>query len=326
MNIYQKIVRRFPRGIAYSFAYGSGVKQQIGYEEISKQKSNVIDLAFCVEDADKWHAENLEKHSSHYSGFRVFGSQFISSYQKKFAANVYFNTLVPLTDIGVNVKYGVISKDDLERDLLDWNHLYFAGRLHKPVTEVVSPDENMRIALQQNLQSAFLVALLMLPEKFDDFELFHTISNISYSGDFRMIFGENKNKVKNIVGPQLKDFFKLYKPVLKSLSPYVAMGAEKKENKIFFEQDKSVKAIEHHLKSMPSHMRDRIRCNSTVKGSYLEVVQWISSSGNIHDILSMSLHDIVWRSSLKQSIKNIPSAGVAKSLVYSYRKALKTFD
>lgn len=325
MNIYQKIVKRFPRGIAYSFAYGSGVKQQVGYERISKQKNNVIDLAFCVNQPHKWHAENLEKHPSHYSNFRLLGSQAIATYQTNFAANVYFNTLVPLNDIGVTIKYGVISRDHLESDLIDWNHLYFAGRLHKPVTEIISPDENLRNAVQQNLQSAFLVALLMLPEKFDNFELFHTISNISYCGDFRMIFGENKNKIKNIVNPQLDEFLNLYKPVLKSLSPYIAMGSEKAENKIFFEQDKSEKAIEHHLKSMPRHMKDRIRSNSVVKGSFLEVVQSIASSGNTKDVISMSLHDIVWLSSLKQSIKNIPTAGVSKSLIYSYRKALKTF-
>ncbi|XP_055855691.1 uncharacterized protein LOC129918945 [Episyrphus balteatus] len=317
MNIYQKIIRRFPRGIVYSFAYGSGVKQQVGYERISKQKSNVIDLAFCVDNPDKWHAENLEKHSSHYSGFRILGSQFIASYQDKLAAKVYFNTLVPLTDIGVTIKYGIISKEHLLNDLNDWTHLYFAGRLHKPVNQVVAPDDSLQKALQQNLQSAFLVALLMLPENFTDFELFHTISNISYSGDFRMIFGENKNKVQNIVRPQLEEFFELYQPVLRSLSPYVAVGKEKTKNEIFFEQDKSVKATQHHLKLLPSHMQERIRRNSVVKGSYMEVVQSISTSGNTHDVISMSLTDIVWRSSLKQSIKNIPSAGISKSLTMS---------
>ncbi|XP_055907896.1 phosphatidate cytidylyltransferase, mitochondrial isoform X2 [Eupeodes corollae] len=326
MHIYDKIIRRFPSGIVYSFAYGSGVKQQVGYERVAQQKSNVIDLAFCVEDPDKWHLENLEKHSSHYSGFRILGSQFIASYQNNLAAKVYFNTLVPLTDIGVTIKYGVISKKHLEKDLNDWTHLYFAGRLHKPVEQVIAADDSLQKALGRNLMSAFVVALLMLPERFTDFELFHTISKISYSGDFRMIFGENKNKVKNIVCPQLEEFFKLYHPALKQLSPYVALGTERETNKIFFEQDKSEKVIEHHLKSLPIHLRERIRCNSVTKGSYIDVVQSISTKNNVQDILSMSLHDIVWRSSIKQSIKNIPTAGISKSLIYSYRKALKTFQ
>lgn len=327
MNIYKEIVRRFPRGIAYSFAYGSGVKQQIGYDDVAKQKSNVIDLTFCVDDAHNWHTENLKKHPSHYSSLRFLGSRFLAFYQDDLPARVYFNTLIPLADLGVTVKYGVISREYLERDLNDWEYLYFAGRLHKPVTDVIPPvNDELRNYLRRNLDSAFMVALLMLPEKFSDFELFHTISNISYKGDFRMIFGENKNKVKNIVEAQLNEFFKWYQPTMRTLSDYVAVGSEMPDNRTFFEQDKSSKATEFYLKMLPANLQNRVRGNSVVKGSYMEVVESIANSDKLPEIILMSVNDIVWRSSIAQSVKNIPTAGVAKSIVYGYRKALKTFN
>lgn len=62
---------------------------------------------------------------------RLFGPQVMAKIQDKWGARLFFNTLVPFED-GL-IKYGVISKDALLSDLLDWESLYAAGRLHKPV-------------------------------------------------------------------------------------------------------------------------------------------------------------------------------------------------
>ncbi|XP_053970230.1 phosphatidate cytidylyltransferase, mitochondrial [Anastrepha ludens] len=334
MAIFKDILARFPRGgLSYVFAYGSGVKQQIGYEEVAKQKNNIIDLIFCVRDPLGWHAENLDRQESHYSLLRLLGPRFIMNYQEHLGARVYFNTLVPLHDIHVTIKYGVISREHLLDDLQNWRYLYLAGRLQKPVFELVATngDDELKEALACNLLSAFQVALLLLPERFTAYQLFHTISSLSYKGDFRMIFGENKHKVRNIVLAQEKDFLNLYSPVLQKLTDYVGADFNAKEvgtgNTITqFEQDKSSKAKIHHLRNVPNELQKRIVRNSAFKGDYMNIVPHLADSHNLLELVQTSVNDIVWRSSIAQSIKNIASAGFFKSLLYSYRKALKTFS
>ncbi|KAH8417804.1 hypothetical protein KR222_006120 [Zaprionus bogoriensis] len=333
LDVYRRTVTRFPLGnVSYMFAYGSAVKQQVGYESVSPKPNSVIDLIFCVRDSLGFHAENIHRHASHYSALQHFGARFVTQYQERLGASVYFNTLVPLEDLGLTIKYGVVSEDHLVEDLLNWRHLYLAGRLQKPVTDLMTLSDHPRLrsALDQNLQSAARTALLMLPEQFTAYELFHAIAGLSYKGDFRMIFGENKQKVHNIVSPQLSEFFALYQPAMRQLSEHMAVnmhGQEPGTRKpaIVFEQDKSREATRFHLRNLPLELRRRLQRNAASRGDYEDVIEHLSLTPTLPKIVQVSVNDIVWRSSITQSLKNIASAGILKSLVYSYRKARKTF-
>ncbi|KAJ8940039.1 hypothetical protein NQ314_010871 [Rhamnusium bicolor] len=337
--IYKRILSKFPQNFTFCFAYGSAVKKQLQ----NKTSENLIDLIFCVNNPSAWHEANLKHNSSHYSGVKYFGHNFISRYQQNFGAKVYFNTLVPLDDIWI--KYGVVATDDLVTDLLEWSDLYLAGRLHKPVEIIIKPlSSELETALQLNLQSAVHAALLILPDSFTEYEFYHTISNLSYSGDFRMTFGENKNKVENIVKPQLLGFRQLYQPFILSLPDYVDFPMFKEEQKVkealnnenamitkvydsneppvYCAQDVSPIAKLHHLNQLPRWPQKaltRFWNRGTLRQDTEDVLRAIAYDPDCGLIVKQCISDIVWKSSVSQSLKSIVTAGLLKKLGNMYQ-------
>ncbi|KAF3925508.1 hypothetical protein AA313_de0207838 [Arthrobotrys entomopaga] len=208
----RQLLWQFKAPIRYAFAYGSGVFSQ---GTSSSKDKPMIDLIFGVTYTQHWHSLNLTEHRDHYSFLGRLGSGVVARVQDGFGAGVYFNTYVELN--GMMIKYGVVNLDTFCRDLTDWDTLYLAGRMHKPV-KILRDDARVRLANQANLLSALRVALLLLPEKFTEQQLYHTIAGISYMGDPRMnLFVENPHKVSNIVSNQLPNFRRLYSPLVDTL-------------------------------------------------------------------------------------------------------------
>lgn len=339
--IYKRILSKFPQNFEFCFAYGSGVKKQLK----NNKEQNMIDLIFAVKDPIAWHNSNLHMNSSHYSGLKYLGHEFIARYERNFGAKVYFNTLVPMDEY--LIKYGVVATDDLITDLLEWSDLYLAGRLHKPVEIVNKPmDPELLTALQLNLQSAVHAALLILPESFTEYEFYHTISNLSYLGDFRMVFGENKHKVDNIVKAQMLGFRNLYKPFLLNLQDYVDFPMLKSDGSksnsriesrtenttwpndlpVSCAQDIGPLAKLHHLNQLPRWPQKALT-RYWNKGNFRQdtedVLRAIAYDPDCGNIVSQRINEIVWNSSVRQSLKGILTAGVLKSVRYSSRKIKK---
>ena len=187
-------------------------------EAISKVQSSgpkMIDFIFGVSYAQHWHSLNLQEHRDHYSAVGSLGSYAVSKIQDSFGAGVYFNPFITVN--GTLIKYGVVNIDTLCRDLSDWNTLYLAGRLHKPV-KILRDNPSVRLANQVNLISAVRTALLLLPPDFTEQDLYATIAGISYMGDPRMsLAAEDPRKVLNIVSGQLANFRQLYAPLIQNL-------------------------------------------------------------------------------------------------------------
>ncbi|KAL7464287.1 hypothetical protein ACHAXS_004622 [Conticribra weissflogii] len=245
------IVRRFPGGIDYAFGYGSMVLRQGDSDETSTAKrESMIDVILSVDDPRKWHRENLGRHPDHYSSFsRLGGADFVAWMQTDFGAKILFHPFVDLRrDSAIDgtnnhnnnnnnlnnnnnnnnrqIKYGMVSTNDLLRDLTHWDHLYLAGRMHKPTVSILPPSDEIVEAQNLNLKSAVSASLLLLserqipssqqrsrprpPTEEDENQrvvaaiatprLYDTIASLSYTGDFRMDTGaEDPNKVMKLV-------------------------------------------------------------------------------------------------------------------------------
>ncbi|KAI9706139.1 MAG: Mitochondrial translocator assembly and maintenance protein 41 [Candelina mexicana] len=220
----RQILWQFRAPIRYAFAYGSGVFPQNNSSSSAScsthppQKRGTgrqIDFIFGVSYTQHWHSLNLQQHRDHYSALGYLGSALVSRVQDRWGAGVYFNPYVTVN--GTLIKYGVVNLDTLCKDLSEWDTLYLAGRLQKPV-KILRDDPRVRLANQVNLLSAVRTALLLLPPSFSETKLYNTIASISYMGDLRMsLRTENYNKVANIVTNQLPNFRRLYSPLIENL-------------------------------------------------------------------------------------------------------------
>lgn len=92
--------------------------------------------------------------------------------------------------------------------------------MHKPVLNLIEPSLSLNFnthdlspfilnktktfvlsfqsAIYENRKSAVHAALLQLPDSFTHEQLFHKIISHSYTGDFRMKFGEDRYKVTKV--------------------------------------------------------------------------------------------------------------------------------
>ncbi|KAI0212714.1 Phosphatidate cytidylyltransferase, mitochondrial, partial [Lamellibrachia satsuma] len=316
--IYSRILSHFPKkDLRMAFAYGSGAYKQVGHKDPSK---NMLDFIFVVDNPEAWHRTNISTNPQHYSFLRWFGPKRVSSIGDKFGAGIYFNTLVSCESR--MVKYGVIKTDTLINDLLDWDTLYVSGRLQKPVqTLYCQEDKELHCALVTNHQSAVHTSLLLLPDTFTEEELYCTITGLSYNGDFRMTIGEDKNKIENIVRPNVEHFRRLYEPILKHESHLHWNMSEGT-----FEQSLDFMSQYHHLNLLPKQVQLGLVAHRNKDGRHRdieEVIRSFSHDRECREVIQTCLAGIVKQSSITQSLKGIFTAGVMKSMRYSWSKLKK---
>lgn len=359
LSLYSNIFKKFPQNnIKFAFAYGSGVFKQINND----MKDNIIDFVFVVDDCLKFHNDNIKLNSSHYSFLKYFGPYYITRFQNDLGASCYYNTLIPIQIDGTvhMIKYGIISDKSLIRDLYDWEWLYLSGRLHKPVKIIKkqnvieslrnedkikyeandqscynqseymddcnfdSVNKSIDLALQTNLRNALHTSLLLMPEKFNLTDLFMCITSLSYSGDLRMIVGEDKRKIHNLVMPQIDQFVKLYKPYIVKECKENFLDCNFNTGKL--EQNLNQTTLYRHFNLLPKNLMRTIVNLKYKTNHYFDMEEYIYKLTNRVDykeLIAESVSTIVRYTSTIQSLKGLLSAGLLKSFNYSTRKLKK---
>lgn len=356
-NELTAIVNSFPTTtggrLNYAFGYGSGVLQQ------QSSSAGMVDIILAVDDSYSWHKENLVSQSHHYSGFaRVGGARFVH-WMQNFGARLYFH---PFVDVDINVmndvhgidtatnhptttttiqreiKYGIVSTDDLIEDLTCWKYLYLAGRMHKPTVEidlsttpssesdiqeqvVVNRRDEIAEAQQQNLLAAVSASILLhgggrenedmaLPIT----QLYNTIAGISYAGDIRMQTGaEDPNKVKKLVEtPGMQALWdNMYSSILSDMQRSGILTKDEVKLELDFNDIAMRKQL---IQNLPNRLQlDEIVGDASGKDSVLRGSK----------LLRTELANIVAPAAKSQSIKGFFSAGVSKSFKYAMAKFAK---
>ena len=328
-NELEQILEAFPKDMSHAFGYGSGVFAQNEIASVKNQDDDnalpMIDLIFSTADAKSWHEENLKRNSDHYAVMpRILGAGFIEVVQTV-GAGVYFNPMVTVGTASTarrQVKYGVTNHDALKKDLMEWDCMYVAGRMHKPIQNLVVSDEIMYFQQEYNLKYAVSTALLLFARKYEEEgeneiqfgDVFESIAGLSYTGDPRFAAGaEDPKKVQKLVNSkgQLDRFKSLYEQQLRSLQNMGVLSVQKNVVEVNLMECATRKVL---YDGLPPRIQHDVSPELVVSPNKVE----LSCKA-----LTESLTKIVGPPARIQSMKGLITAGLYKSVKYASAKLAK---
>jgi len=332
-----EVLRHFP-DVVSAFAYGSGVIEQGGYNYNKPSESlPMLDLIFVVENSVNWHSLNKLLNPDHYSSVFPMSAQLIANIQDSYGARIWFNAMVPMNTKNFplrQMKYGVIQKDNLENDLLNWENLYIAGRLHKPVRWIKREGQTLNQCFTINHEHTVRTALLLLPKIFNEVDLYLSIASLSYIGDPRMLMGENPKKVVNLVTPIVPQYRSMYKDAFSKLGRTVdlkVVGMSHNQQlqphpTAIYSQDVSPAARWTLCEGLPLVLRRILLLNNRRRFSY--AMRRINREINPpkKTAIRAALSSVVAKAASAQSLKGLFTIGLFKSTIYIAQKVSKRFS
>ena len=215
--------------------------------------------------------------------------------------------------------------------------------MHKPVRVLRPIPVDLKPLMGANLRAALSAALLLLPARFNEHELFGTVCGLSYSGDVRMGLGENHDKPGNIASGQRGALSTLYERLLAGQSLTLIPG-DAGTDVPWRQQLVCLPARRELLVSLPSNVQVSLlstlgrqteafgdngasmRTDVTDKVGDALALLWRESANDeeanarLSTALRHSLDRIVRRASMVQTAKGILTAGLSTSFTYALRK------
>ena len=169
-------------------------------------------------------------------------------------------------------------------------------------------------------------ALLFLPERFSDIQLFTVICNISYCGDVRSLLKvENPNKVRNIVEPNVEHFRNLYKSIIDE-SPFI-----ERTDYGYCQAAKTEKNLRVMEKLLPPKLLYVPEDGSRPHSRTFPFDEKIDTKHQLlrkvavgdYRYTEEQIQKILFVPSIVQSFKGVLTAGLLKSFMYSKAKLKK---
>ncbi len=311
LKVYDNIldfIDRLPRTVSV-FGYGSGVfkQEQTSSRRVKKtnKEPNQIDLILVVDDLRHFAIQNMKKNKHMYKLTPKLFFHFASESLLKKGAPICYTSNI--SDKGDVYKIGVVEKEDVIDDLLNWRTFYLAGRFQKEMY-AAKGDPDIERANEINKQNALVLGLLLVDYEYPTIdELYENICSLSYMGDVRKNFNaEDPNKIKNIVKGS-KDF----------------LNREYRDKTSLFKVDEEGVLDIDYLS-----LRDEIDClPQDLSVKLKETMKKNRSQGryelDVRDTIEEHLSGIIGPSSKAQTLKGIWTTGPVKSLKYAAAKLKK---
>jgi translocator assembly and maintenance protein 41 len=169
---------------------------------------------------------------------------------------------------------------------------------------------------------------LLLPFEFTEEELFTAIAGLSYTGDFRMIYGENPNKIYNIVQKQFEEFQSIYRPIIQDLPAVDYLSGDR------IVQEDSLKVRGAMIQQLPKKLQQKIQYHHkwylnrmdqfrSVNALEPHFSQSIANSPELPIYVKRGISEIIRGPALGQAVKGIFTAGLVKSFFYISAKITK---
>ncbi|KAJ4831197.1 hypothetical protein Tsubulata_007573 [Turnera subulata] len=183
-----------------------------------------------------------------------------------------------------------------------------------------------------NLRAAVSAALLLLPSKFGEEELYCKICSLSYMGDLRMLFAEDKDKVKKIVQGQFGLFKSMYRPFLQEYKAKDILSfSSSSDHHANIYQDCGLPATRSLVLSLPQVVRSKMGMSfggEKVPSDTGRVLQ--EGMVNSREVAARSVQKVIRRtvrvSSARQAISGLVATGGINAAMYLGNKVRKAWN